>query len=132
MRYSVWDEVVLRVEEQFGYGDQIFKQLKVMIIGVDHSTANDHTQYLCYVPPYESVPFGFPTFKIDHKHARHFLLEAKFIGDIGCFITANNPIFKHIPAPNGELCDRCRTWVDDARRENNAFMCRACRENPYR
>ena len=132
MRYSKWDEVVLKVEDSFGYREKIFNQLKVMILGVDNNSSCDHPQYLCYVPVYEVIPMGFSTFTIDRHHAKHFNIEAKFIGDTGCFITNKNPIYKHLPAAKGEKCDHCGDWADGAERNYGVYLCRSCRENPYR
>lgn len=133
MRYSKWDEVVLKVEDRFGYRDKFYSHLKVMIIGFDTDCEGSSAQYLCYVPPYERVPFGFPTFTIDRHHAKHFGLDPKFVGDVGCFITSRMPVYKHIVAAKGEKCDHCKTWFDGAiREEDGTYLCRSCRENPYR
>lgn len=132
MKYHVWDEVVLKVDDLFGYKDKVFSRLKVMVLGFDSDCIGDRGQYLCYVPSYERVPCGFPTFVIDQGHQRHFKFDPKFIGDIGCFITIANPIYKHLPAPKGEKCDRCKTWFEGAERDSGVYLCRGCRENPYR
>lgn len=132
MKYSRWDEVILKVEDSFGYSDKVTTRLKVVILGIDIDVAGNHAQYLCYVPPYERIPYGFPTFTINKTHVRHFSLEDKFLGDTACFITIKNPIYKHIIAAKGEKCDRCNTWFDGAERHDGSFRCRACIENPYR
>lgn len=133
MRYSKWDEVVLKVDDAFGYKDKVFARLKVMVLGIDTDCAGNHAQYLCYVPPYERVPYGFATFTIDRHHIRHFNLEAKFLGDMGCFITSKNPIYKHIVAPKGEKCDKCKTFFEGVNREDDGtYFCRSCKENPWR
>lgn len=133
MRYSKWDEVVLKIDDNFGYRDTIFVRLKVMIIGCDVNNNSDSAQYLCYVPPYEHVPCKFPTFTINRHHAKYFEFEQKFIGDTGCFITTKMKIFKHIPAVSGEKCDHCKDWFDGAVRDDDGiYTCRACRENPWR
>lgn len=133
MKYFVGDEVVLKVDDVFGYKDVIMSRLKVMILGYDLDTMGFQTQYLCYIPPYERVPVGFKTFKIDQRQQRHFKFDPKFIGDDGCFITSSDSIHKHIPAPKGERCDRCRDFHEGATRaEDGTYRCRGCRENPYR
>lgn len=134
MRYSLWDEVVLKVDDTFGYGDRIFSRLKVMIIGFDVDCDDEHAQYLCYIPSYERIPCGFDTFTIDKYHVRHFDLDPKFTGDAGCFITAWTPTFAHHPAPKGENCSKCGDFcvgvsADDS---DQPYRCRSCRENPYR
>lgn len=133
MRYSKWDEVILKVEDSFGYRDKIPSRLKVMILGFDTDVDSSCAQYLCYVPPYERIPYGFPTFTIDRHHVRHFKLEPKFLGDTGCFITVKHPIYKHVVAPKGEKCDKCQSFFEGVNRgEDGTYMCRSCRENPYR
>ena len=133
MKYSRWDEVILKVDDLFGYTDRIVSHLKVMVIGSDVDCYGDHAQYLCYIPPYERVPGGFQTFKINRFHLRHFDIEPKYLGDDGCFITADDPIHKHIPAARGERCDHCDDFIAGGERnEQGSFHCRACRENPYR
>lgn len=132
MRYSKWDEVILKVEDKFGYRDKITTKLKVMVIGYDTDVDSSDAQYLCYVPPYERIPYGFPTFTIDRYHIRALDVDPKFLGDTGCFITARMPIFKHLPAPKGEKCDHCLTFFEGAIREDGTYLCRACKDNPYR
>lgn len=130
MRYSRWDEVVLKIDDSFGGRDKTFARVKVMILGVN--TNCDPAQYLCYVPPYERIPYGFPTFIIDKYHAKQFELDDKFLGDTGCFITTMDPIYKHVAAAAGEKCDHCKNWVEGALREDGVYLCRLCRDNPYR
>lgn len=132
MRYSKWDEVVLKVEDNFGYKDKVAARLKVMVLGFDTDCDSDCAQYLCYVPVYERIPYGFPTFTIDKYHVRHFDLDPKFLGDTGCFITAKMPIYHHTPAPKGEKCDHCKDFYEGAVREDGIYLCRPCKENPYR
>ena len=133
MRYAKWDEVELKIEDSLGYDCKTYAKLKVMILGFDCETSDIYAQYMCYVPAYERIPHGFPTFIIDKHHAAYFDLEDKFIGDTGCFITALNPIYKHTPAPLGERCSHCDDWSDGAEKDQNGtYTCRACRDNPYR
>lgn len=132
MVYSKWDEVILKVEDLFGYRDKVYAKLKVMIIGVSTDCDGDYAQYLCYVPAYERIPYGFPTFTINRQHLKYFDVDPKFLGDIGCLITQAMPIFKHLPAPRGEKCDHCGDFGMGAVRTDDTYICRLCRENPYR
>lgn len=132
MKYRLGDEVVLKVEDSFGYTVKTFSPLKVMVLGCDVDVESSNAQYLCYVPVYERIPVGFGTFKIDRLHARHFRVDAKYVGQIGCFITAKYAIYKHIQAVQGEKCDHCRDFFEGATRVDGAYRCRACRENPWR
>ena len=133
MRYAKWDEVILIVDDKFGYKDKVTSHLKVMILGFDTDYDSDYAQYLCYVPAYEKIPYGFPTFTIDKHHIKHFNVEPRFLGDAGCFITTRFEIYKHIVAPKGDNCDHCKTWFNDAvRNDKGAYMCRACAADPYR
>jgi hypothetical protein len=132
MKYSKWDEVVLKVADSFGYKVKVTTPLKVMIIGYEVDCEGDDAQYLCYVPSYERIPFGFQTFQISQRHVRHFEIEPKFIGDVGCFITAKMPIYKHIRTTPGEKCNKCGDWHDNAVKLNDVFICHSCKNNPYR
>ncbi len=124
----MWDEVVLRVEDAFGYVDKVPTRLKVMIIGIDEV----NEVYLCYVPPYERIPHGFGTFTIDARRARYYGTDDKFIGDTGCFISDNWPTYKHIVAPIGEKCDICKTFFEGTTKPpGGAYRCRSCRENAW-
>jgi hypothetical protein len=133
MRYKRGDEIVLKVEDNFGYRDKVYSRVKVMIIGFDTDCDGDDAMYLCYVPCYETLPYGFNSFTIDHYHAKYFDLEDKFLGDNGCFITAKTPIFKHVPVTPGEWCDRCNEFFNHAEAsDKKSYRCRACKENPWR
>lgn len=131
MFYSKWDDVVLKVKEDFGYDDQVDVAFKVMIVGRDFNTG-DYIQYLCYVAPGERIPYGYVTFTINDKHVRRFGVEKKFLGEIGCIITSQNDIFSHTPAVKGEKCSRCQIFFEGAVETDGKFFCRACRENPWR
>lgn len=132
MKYSVWDEVILKVEDKFGYSDKYYSKLKVIILGVDYDTSDSYAQYLCYIPPYENLPYQFKTFIIDRYHVKTYNCDSKFIGERGCLISAWTPTYQHIPAPKGEYCDRCRTWFEGVENIDNKFRCKSCRDNPYR
>jgi hypothetical protein len=131
MKYTKWDELVLKINDHFGYKDKVVLSLKVMIIGIDNDTRSLWTQYLCYVPSYVSLPFGFSVFKINAYHAQHFDIDNKFIGDRGCFIDDETPIFSRIATIKGAKCSRCKEFfagIEDI----EGYACRACRENPWR
>jgi hypothetical protein len=132
MKYSRWDELILKVEDQFGYRDKINAYLKVTVIGFDPDCEGDYAQYMCYIPPYERIPFGFQTFTCNKQHIKAFEIDPKFLGDTVCLITSKTPTVKHLPAPKGEKCDRCKEFHIGAVRNNDAFLCRQCRQNPYR
>lgn len=132
MFYSQWDEVVLKIPEDFGYGDKVPAPLKVMILGDSYNDYDDYRKYLCYISPGERVPFGYETFIITDKHVKKFCSEKKFIGETGCIITSQNDTFSHVAAVKGEKCDRCETFFEGAERTKGEFKCRACRENPWR
>ncbi len=131
MFYSMWDDVVLKVKEDFGYDDQVNVPLKVMIIGIDSET-DYYTQYLCYIAPGERIPYKFATFTVNDRHVRNYNVEKKFLGETCCIITSQYDIFSHTPAIKGEKCDRCKIFFEGARQVDGKFSCRACRENPWR
>lgn len=135
MKYELWDELILNVKDSFGYGFPIISHVKVTIIGHDmgNSVDSEPLYYLCYISPRENIPIGFNSFSIDKYHIQYFDLEDKFLNDKACFITVETSVNKHIPAVKGEKCDKCKTWFDGAERgENNVYVCRSCRENPWR
>jgi len=60
-------------------------------------------------------------------------VDKRFLGDNVAFIMAHHPIYKHIPAPQGETCKRCNEFFEWAeRKEEEPFTCRACTLDPYR
>ncbi len=130
MLYSTWDEVVLKIPEDFGYGDKVNAPLKVMVLGSDFD--NVHMQYLCYISPGERIPFEYTTFTISDKHIKRFAAEKKFLGETGCIISSQNDIFSHVEAVKGEKCDRCGNFFEGAKRVDSKFKCLACRQNPWR
>ncbi len=130
MKYLIGDEVVLKISDTFGYNDTTYRSAKVQVIGYDMSDSSSYVQYLCYVPPYENVP---KTFIINRTHIKLLEVDPKFLGDIGCFITAFTETYKHIPTKEGVSCDRCNEFCEGAQLpEEGPYHCRACRENPYR
>jgi formylmethanofuran dehydrogenase subunit E len=130
MRYKIGDELVLKVEDTFGHNDRIYRRVKVQVIGYNTDNDSDETEYLVYVPPYE---FLKNTFKLTDRHARWYNVDAKFIDDDVAFINARHPIYQHLPAPEGERCDHCNEFFEGAVRDaDGAYMCRACKFDPWR
>lgn len=132
MKYSVGDEVIIKVDDLFDYGYKIYTPLKVVVLGFDSDCDSDYGQYLCYIPCYESIPYGFKTFKIGKQHVIYLGIDPKFLDETACFITAQTQTYRHIPAPVGESCIRCKTWCAGAEKTDGVYKCRDCRENPYR
>ena len=129
MLYGRGDEVILKVEEDFGYKDKVFRRVKVMIVGYNTDCEGPDAEYLCYVPCYELAPNSFT---LTERHLKYYGVERKFLGDTACFITRKTPIFKHIKALPGEKCDHCKDFVVDAVRVDGTYQCRACKENAWR
>lgn len=137
MYYSTWDEVVIKVDDSFGYKHKIYTGVKVTVIGADVSDTmneeSDTVQYLCYVPHWLRLPVDFKTFTINRHHMTFYGFDPRFIGDQGCFITNKTPIMQHIPAPKGEKCEKCKTFFAGAQTDSSGvYRCRACKENPWR
>lgn len=132
MRYRKGDELILAIEDTFGYDnkDKVYRKVKVQVIGYNIDCEGPDAEYLVYVPPYESLN---DTWKLSRAHANWYNVDHKFIDDDVGFIAARHPIFRHIPGAEGEACDRCRTFIESAVREEGAkFLCRSCSLNPYR
>lgn len=130
MRYRIGDELILKIEEDFGYSQKTHRRVKVQVIGYNIDCDGDDAEYLVYVPRYETLKH---TWTLSEHHARWYHVDRKFIGDDVMFIAAHHPVYKHLPAPQGEQCDRCHEFVEGAVRDNHGdYTCRACRFNPYR
>jgi hypothetical protein len=131
VKYKTGDEVVLKVEEDFGYKDKTYRSVKVLVLGYSLDSDSDEIDYLCYVPQYEILQ---GTFKIGSWHVKRHGCEKKFVGEQGVFITASTPIFKHVPGIPGEKCERCEEFFPHVVKPEGSltFRCRACRENPWR
>lgn len=130
VQYNIWDEIILSVEEQFGYGETFFRPVKVTIVGHSDDPDNPMTEYLCYVPQYEIIK---ESFKIADRHLRWWGADKRFLGEQGLFIAASARITKHIPAIPGERCTHCLEFIPHASKDSDqAYRCRACHENPYR
>ena len=52
MASNVGDELVLNIEDNFGYRDKTIRQIKVQIINVSYDEYDSSPMYLCYVPNY--------------------------------------------------------------------------------
>lgn len=129
MQYDTGDEVVLKIAERFGYDTTVYRSAKVQVIGYDTTNSYEYVQYLCYVPPYVHVPSAFT---INRQHVKVLGVDPKFLGENGCFITFQTPIYDHIRARPGERCSNCGEFYEYAEKTDGDFTCRACIENPYR
>lgn len=129
MRYKRGDELILKVNDNFGYSDVTTRAVKVQVIGFNIDYEGPDAEYLVYVPSYS---YYKDTFVLSRQHAVWYGVEEKFIGDDVAFISARHPIFKLIPAIDGERCDRCDDFYEGATRTDDAYTCRSCRENPWR
>ena len=129
MGYKNGDQLILRIQEDFGYKEKKYRQASVTVIS-DVSTSTDDPRYMCYVPCYENVPGSYT---ITERHLKWHNIPKKFLGEQACTVSWLTDVFKHIPAPASEQCDRCKEPIMGAvRGEDGAFRCRACRENPWR
>lgn len=130
MRYRRGDELLLKVEDDFGYDDITYSSVKVQVIGFNVDCSGDEAEYLCYVPSYEHVK---GTWTLTQKHAVWYGVDEKFVGDDVMFIVSSYPVYKHMPAPEGERCDNCNDFFEGAVTDDKGrFTCSSCRFNPYR
>ena len=75
MKYNKGDSLSLKVADSFGYRDKVFSCVNVMVLAIDTDCDGDNAQYICYVPSYERIPYGFHTFPINRHHVKHFKLD---------------------------------------------------------
>jgi hypothetical protein len=130
MKYAVNDQVILKVLQQFKDYPGTFKPVNVTVIGFNVNEHIDTIEYICYVPPYETL---LNSFKINEQHASYYGIKKKYVGEIGCFITTTTVIYKHTKAPTGSTCTKCDEFIMYAGcDELGIYVCRSCRENPYR
>lgn len=129
MRYHQGDEVVLKVEDDFGYTDKTYRCAKVTVLSFDADVDADDAQYICYVPSYESVP---KSFTIRRMHVDWYELDGKYLGENACFITSKTPIYRHLPATPGACCERCKEFFEGASSFDSKFRCTSCTTNPWR
>ena len=128
MRYRIGDELILKVADD--HHGATYRSEKVRIIGFNAECEDQSAEYLVYVPPYSHIKDSFTLSAAD---ARWYNVDTRFIGDDVAFIRARHPLYKHIPAPQGETCGRCGEFFEWAERtEEGPFMCRACKFDPYR
>ena len=50
MRYRRGDELLLKVEDDFGYDDITYSSVKVQVIGFNVDCSGDEAEYLCFPP----------------------------------------------------------------------------------
>jgi formylmethanofuran dehydrogenase subunit E len=130
MKYSKGDELVLKVEDDFGYTDKTYRSVKVQVIGYNIDSEMVEAEYLVYVPSYLHIK---ESWVLSPQHARHYCTDRKFIGETVAFIDVHHPIYKHIPAAPGEHCNHCGDFFEGtARNVDDKYLCRACMLNPYR
>ena len=124
MQFNIGDELVLPVDDMFGYKDKIIRKIKVQVIGITEDAA------ICYVPSYENHPFSQ---KINEKIISFYKLNKKFLGEQSIVVFDDSIIEKIYPALQGENCDNCKEFVEEGiRYDDHKFLCRACKENPWR
>ena len=129
MKYRVGDELILKVIQDFGYSDKTYRHVKVQIIS-DIDPSAFVPEYLVYVPSYESLE---DSFVMQQHHVTRYGVDRKFIGDQIAFISANHPIYMHMPTAMGEKCERCREFFSGACASEGAkFKCQACTRDPWR
>lgn len=129
MNYKVGDELVLKIEEDFGYKDKTIRNVKVLVIGFDLDCDGPDAEYMCYVPQYERIK---DSFILGKNHQRVYNFHQKYIGDEGVIITINTSISKHIVSPTGENCYNCNNFIEGAEKINDVYACKACKDNPWR
>lgn len=129
MASNVGDELVLNIEDNFGYRDKTVRQIKVQIINVSYDEYDSSPMYLCYVPSYLTHPGSF---KISELTCKKFKLAKKWLGEQAVMVQHVASIARRIEAPRGEQCSRCKDFVVGATKSEDEFRCRACKENPWR
>jgi len=128
MGYKIGDELVVLVDDTFGYRDIVMRPVKVQIIGREGDGSS--TLYLCYVPSYLSHPNSS---MMTDRTLKRYGADKKFLNDEGIVIRQGSDVVKHIPCQEGEKCDHCGDFIISGVRDmDNCFKCRACHENPWR
>lgn len=129
VRYNAWDQVVISVGGTSDDGKPFSSPVSATVIGHNYDPDSPSTEYLCYVPQYETTPASF---RITDYHVQWWKADARFLGEQGLFVGHDTRVTKHVPAVPGERCERCQEFVPHAPKTADAYRCRACRENPYR
>lgn len=130
MRYCRGDELVLKVEDSFGYNDKVIRHVRVQIIAFNVDNDGDEAEYLVYVPQYSNIT---GMFTLQQKHVSWYNVDKKFLGDQVAFIHARYPISKHTPAAAGTRCYHCDDFFPGAtKNDEGKFFCSSCKLNPYR
>lgn len=122
------DELIISVNE--GTAEKPYEiELKVQIIGMGNG--DNDADILCYVPVYQSSK---RTFMLNRLHQRYYDFDPKFMGEQGIFIDRRFDIVKHMPVPDGTICDQCGEFFEYAERDedSDAFLCWQCKQDPYR
>jgi hypothetical protein len=125
MAYNIGDEVLARVDDSEP-GDRSHTQdVKLQIIGFGNGY--DSHQLLCYVPQYLNVRASF---KLGRVHQRQYKFDPKFLDEYGTFVNKVH-VIHHFPAVPASICSNCGTLVHLAE-GGVEYVCRPCRENPWR
>lgn len=123
-KFNIGDEIIAKTNVGT-IEEPVYDLIKIQIIGFGNGS-ND-TDLLCYVPQYQHTPRSF---KLTRLHQRYYNFNDKFLNERATFVKEHE-ITKHIPAPSGALCIKCQNFVMWAE-QNETFLCRSCKENPYR
>lgn len=123
---------------QFKRGDDLVVKLKtsyntvesvtVHVIGISADVDIDLQQYLCYVPNWILIESSF---EIKKEHTLWFNTKPKFIGGQAVILKSPFSIIRHIKSLDGALCNCCNMFIEYVE-NNDFFICRSCKENPFR
>ena len=87
--------------------------------------------YLCLVTAGDSEHIN-PTTIVGKKHAFDYDVD-KFYHDCDGVIVSDNHVRGIAKKQRGRFCEKCTEYNEDVRMlETEAYMCLACRENPWR
>lgn len=127
MAYNIGDEVVCRVDESEEEDRSYTKDVKLQIIGIGNGL--ESALLLCYVPQYISVRSSFVLTK---HHMKQYGFDPKFLGEYAALVTKSH-VVNHEPAVPAIKCTNCETLVHYANAtKGEEYVCRACRDNPWR
>lgn len=130
MKYHKGDELVLKIEDSFGYDEKTYRSVKVQVIGIRTDGEWSTDDYVVYVPQYEHIN---GTWELTQREIRVYNIDKKFTGENVMIITGRHPIYRHIPAPQGEHCVHCNEFFQGTEAQDDGqYFCRPCRINPYR
>jgi hypothetical protein len=92
--------------------------------------ATDNEGYYLYVPHYMCLNEGS---KASEARCRSLGIDKAFIGENVTYVLASY-ICRVVSEIDGMKCSRCRDFFGMAasNQKDGTFMCKACKENPYR